>query len=139
MVQLTRRLIRFPSACPDGITWTSQTSAADNGWVSVTYGNGLFVAVSGTGNGNRVMTSGTFGGGGASSDPGSLPAPIIQQFGKPGSGSCDAAQPAGLNWAGVMSGGWGESWAQWMNNGNGGAVCTRTLVYSAAQSRWVVG
>jgi len=41
----------------DGITWTSRTSAADNDWYSVTYGNGLFVAVSGTGLGNRVMTS----------------------------------------------------------------------------------
>ena len=40
---------------------------------------------------------------------------------------------------GVTSGGWGESWAQWMNGGTGGAVCTRTLVYSTAQSRWVVG
>jgi hypothetical protein len=42
---------------PDGITWTSRTSAADNNWYSVTYGNGLFVAVSGSGTGNRVMTS----------------------------------------------------------------------------------
>ena len=40
-----------------GFTWTSQTSAADNYWRSVTYGNGLFVAVSYTGTGNRVMTS----------------------------------------------------------------------------------
>jgi hypothetical protein len=42
---------------PDGITWTSRTSAADNSWRSVTYGGGLFVAVSTTGTGNRVMTS----------------------------------------------------------------------------------
>ena len=42
---------------PDGITWTSRTSAADNGWLSITYGNGLFVAVAATGTGNRVMTS----------------------------------------------------------------------------------
>jgi hypothetical protein len=42
---------------PDGITWTSQTSAADNQWRGVTHGNGLFVAVSDTGTGNRVMTS----------------------------------------------------------------------------------
>jgi hypothetical protein len=41
---------------PDGITWTIRTSAANNSWNSVTYGNGLFVAVSDTG-GNRVMTS----------------------------------------------------------------------------------
>jgi hypothetical protein len=42
---------------PDGITWTYRTSAADNDWKSVTYGNGLFVAVANTGTGNRVMTS----------------------------------------------------------------------------------
>jgi hypothetical protein len=42
---------------PDGITWTSRTSAADNSWSSVTYGNGLFVGVAGSGTGNRVMTS----------------------------------------------------------------------------------
>jgi len=43
----------------NGINWTSQTSAADNNWYGLTYGNGLFVAVSGgtDGTGNRVMTS----------------------------------------------------------------------------------
>ncbi len=41
-----------------GTAWTSQTSpAGDNGWQSVTYGNGLFVAVAFSGTGNRVMTS----------------------------------------------------------------------------------
>jgi hypothetical protein len=40
-----------------GITWIQRTSAADNEWRSVTYGNGLFVAVAATGTGNRVMTS----------------------------------------------------------------------------------
>jgi hypothetical protein len=46
---------------PDGTTWTSRTSAADNDWTSVTYGtpggNPLFVAVASSGTGNRVMTS----------------------------------------------------------------------------------
>ena len=37
--------------------WEIQSSAADNLWWSVTYGNGLFVAVSINGTGNRVMTS----------------------------------------------------------------------------------
>ena len=41
----------------DGITWTSRTSAADNTWRSISYGNGIFVAVGSTGTGNRVMTS----------------------------------------------------------------------------------
>ena len=40
---------------PDGITWTARSAAVANNWVSVTYGNGLFVAVASSG--NRVMTS----------------------------------------------------------------------------------
>ncbi len=40
-----------------GITWSSRTSAADNDWRSIAYGNGIFVAVAVTGTGNRVMTS----------------------------------------------------------------------------------
>ncbi len=40
-----------------GSTWTLRASAADNYWFSVTFGNGLFVAVAGSGVGNRVMTS----------------------------------------------------------------------------------
>ncbi|WP_213521931.1 LamG-like jellyroll fold domain-containing protein [Nonlabens sp.] len=44
-------------ACNAGISWMSQTTPADNNWKSVTYGNGLFVAVSISGAGNRVMTS----------------------------------------------------------------------------------
>ena len=41
----------------DATPWSSRISAADNNWTSITYGNGLFVAVSATGKGNRVMTS----------------------------------------------------------------------------------
>ena len=73
----------------------------------------------------------------ASDDGG--PEPVLQQFGKTVAGTCAATAPESLNWAGVSSGGWGESWAQWVNGGNGGAVCTRTLIYSTAQSRWIVG
>jgi hypothetical protein len=42
---------------PDGITWTLRTSASNNSWNSVTYGQGLFVAVARSGTGNKVMTS----------------------------------------------------------------------------------
>jgi hypothetical protein len=65
-------------------------------------------------------------------------APLIQQFGKSDVGSCDDAASDELNWAGVASGGWSESWAQWMNDGRGGAVCTRTLIYQQDHSRWAV-
>jgi hypothetical protein len=37
--------------------WTSRNASAENEWSSVTYGNGLFVAVALSGTGNRVMTS----------------------------------------------------------------------------------
>jgi predicted RecA/RadA family phage recombinase len=41
----------------DVTVWASTTSSALNSWTSVTYGNGLFVAVAWFGTGNRVMTS----------------------------------------------------------------------------------
>ncbi|MCF8526647.1 MAG: hypothetical protein K9G80_03955 [Candidatus Nanopelagicales bacterium] len=66
------------------------------------------------------------------------PAPVLQQFGKPATGTCDEGQPEGLDWAGVPSGGWSTAWGEWMNNGLGGWACSRTLSYSTAQSKWVV-
>lgn len=41
----------------DGSTWQNQTAPAANSWTSVSYGNGIFTAVSKSGSGNRVMTS----------------------------------------------------------------------------------
>ena len=76
--------------------------------------------------------------GGTESAASSAPAPVMQQFGKPSSGTCTEAAPSTLNWGGAPSGGWGESWAQWMNGGLGGAVCSRTLVYSQSAEAWTV-
>ena len=88
-----------------------------------------------------ISAGGGGGGGSSSSSPASAPGPtpILQQFGRPATGTCNASQPAGLNWAGVASGGWIESWAQWVNGGQGGAVCTRSLIYSTSQSKWILG
>jgi hypothetical protein len=47
----------FVATSPDGATWTLRTAAASNNWTTVSYGAGLFVAMSSTGTGNRVMTS----------------------------------------------------------------------------------
>jgi hypothetical protein len=52
-----KRSLKNPNILGNGIDWTIRTSAADNQWFGVTYGNGLFVAVSNTGTGDRVMTS----------------------------------------------------------------------------------
>ena len=52
----TQLTVTIDTTPPPGITWTTRTSPA-NSWRSVTYGNGLFVAVATSGTGNRVMTS----------------------------------------------------------------------------------
>lgn len=74
----------------------------------------------------------------ASSTQDSSPTPLLQQFGKSLAATCDDAQPDGLNWGGASSGGWGESWSQWMSGNAGGFVCTRTLVYNNLLGHWVV-
>ena len=63
------------------------------------------------------------------------PPPAMQQVGLPLAGNCAAITDTSLNWGGSQSGGWGSSWAQWMNDGHGGAVCTRTLVWTST-GRW---
>jgi len=73
-----------------------------------------------------------------STDVVSGPGPHIQEFAMPETGTCDEAQSEGLNWGGAASGGWGESWAQWMNDGEGGFVCTRTLAYNTSTAAWEV-
>jgi|UPI000581A940 hypothetical protein len=46
-----------PTTATPGEAWTIQSSAANNNWTAVIYGNGTFVAVAATGIGDRVMTS----------------------------------------------------------------------------------
>lgn len=70
--------------------------------------------------------------------PAAGPAPVTQQVGMPASMTCSTFVDKSLNWAGVPDGGWTSSWAQWVNGGKGGAVCTRTLTYSTTQMRWVL-
>lgn len=45
-----------PAAAETGVDWTEQTASAANNWMSVAYGNGVFVAVSSDGT-DQVMTS----------------------------------------------------------------------------------
>ena len=51
-------LVAVPSAfAATGDAWTARTSAADNNWVAVTFGNGLFVAVALSGTGVLLAAS----------------------------------------------------------------------------------
>ena len=86
--------------------------------------------------------SGGGGGGGddsgSSGGAGSAPASEIQQFGLPTSGNCEDGATDAMNWSGVGLDGWGISWAQWANDGAGGAVCTRTVMYDTSTAKWTV-
>ena len=65
------------------------------------------------------------------------PPPVLQQLPAPDTGSCDLIVTT-YDWGGASTGGWSRSWAQWVNDGRGGPVCTRTLVYSNALRHWIV-
>ena len=65
------------------------------------------------------------------------PPDLLQQVGAPSASTCAAVIDTTLNWAGAPSGGWVTSWAQWMNQGKGGMVCTRSL-YWLPSGRWSV-
>lgn len=69
-------------------------------------------------------------------DPSQVPAPILQQIPLPESGSCVIEDDSMFAYGSGVHGGWGRSWAQWANNGKGGPVCSRMLVYVG--SRWTV-
>jgi len=70
------------------------------------------------------------------SPAGAVPNAALQQVGVPAVGGCAAVVEPSANWAGVAYGGWGLSWAQWINNGAGGPVCSRLLVFDASAVDW---
>ena len=61
--------------------------------------------------------------------PAPPPVPIIglQQVGVPASGDCADVPVSVGHDQGFPIGGWSKSWANWINNGTGGPVCTRTV------------
>jgi hypothetical protein len=91
---------------------------------------------SGTGANQFVPFISLSGSEAGASGGGAVPSPVMQQFGKPGAGSCDENASAHLNWSGVASGNWTQSWAMWPNGGTGGSVCNRVLWFDSNSSRW---
>lgn len=111
--------------------WTSNSGTTYNYYTPTTEYSGLALS------GNPLV--GTCGSSAESASSTSSPAPLMQQFGRPASGTCTEAASSELNWSQVAGGGWGESWSEWMNGGVGGFVCTRALVFSTDLGKWVVG
>ncbi|HEV8024858.1 MAG TPA: hypothetical protein VGP37_08225 [Candidatus Nanopelagicales bacterium] len=99
-----------------------------------------FIGADRSTDGRLDVTSGGGGGSdsGSSGSSGSAPAPVMQQFGMPASGNCEDGYSDSMDWSGVGSGGWGVSWAQWMNDGSGGVVCSRTVMYDTSTAKWTV-
>lgn len=64
------------------------------------------------------------------------PADAVQEIGLLNGHSCLDVDETTLDWGRGISGGWSPSWAQWMNNGSGGAVCTRTIHYDTTRRAW---
>ena len=60
---------------------------------------------------------------------GTAPQPVLglQQVGVPASGDCADVPVSVGHDQGFPIGGWSKSWGNWINNGTGGAVCTRTV------------
>lgn len=54
----------------------------------------------------------------------------VQQLPRQADESCDRVDDSGLEWGTGLTGGWGPSWAEWVNGGTGGFVCNRTLTYA---------
>jgi len=90
------------------------------------------------GRGLGVPTSFTVAGTGQVEDDSQTPPSIIQQVGLPPTGTCEDVIDGMFGTQTFIQGGWAQSWARWMNGGLGGAVCTRMLVYSNAQGRWIL-
>lgn len=66
------------------------------------------------------------------------PADILQQIPMPDAGDCSAVVDDHVGYETGLSGGWQTAWGEWMNDGSGGWVCSRTLTYSDRFGRWVV-
>ena len=70
-------------------------------------------------------------------DEPSGPPDLLQQFAVDPDNDCNSA-PAPIDLFNVpRDGGWSKSWAQWPNEGTGGFICTRQVMYQSSTSTWV--
>lgn len=62
--------------------------------------------------------------------------PILQALPVNADGTCANLTDIHVAYQSGVTGGWGMSWAEWVNGGTGGPVCVRTLIYSGG--RWII-
>jgi hypothetical protein len=106
----------------DAITWRTGSPATTTNWRDVTYANGMFVAVSLSG---QVMTAP------AQLSPVTGDLTVVRQGLPLGTeGTCANLQDAAYAYGTGVSGGWQRAWEPWPNSGSGGWACIRALVNS---------
>lgn len=129
-----------------GATGTENVVPYNAGTTSISFGDRIIYTATAEGSIRILLEDWIFGaptyyditvtasGGHGSTGPTRVPelplGDVLQQLGAPADG-CGSVMDASLNWAGVPSGGWSESWAAWANAGLGGKVCTRTLTHAS--------
>lgn len=71
-------------------------------------------------------------------DPIQAPAPILQQLPANADGTCAGISDAAFAYGTGLTGGWHGAWAQWVNSGHGGLVCSRTMIFDSTANRWTI-
>jgi hypothetical protein len=72
----------------------------------------------------------------ASAGTSATPSDLLQSIELGSASSCASVSRPDLDWSGVSSGNWTQSWAMWPNAGKGGPVCNRVLWFNSGVSRW---
>lgn len=73
----------------------------------------------------------------AATDPDTAWTVIRQSIPLPSDGDCAAISDAGHAWGTGLTGGWVKSWEPWVDAGNGGWACNRTLVNKSGAA-WII-
>ena len=140
-IQVADPVDPYGNVVPTGATPTFYTSIANSAGTAWTYALGT----SDWDYSGSLLNSTTYGAPAfylatyvAPVDPATpTPEDVLQQVGVV-NGQCAFDGLTGLNASGVDSSGWTRSWAQWVNHGTGGEVCSRTLYWSADTQGWKV-
>lgn len=117
-----------------GIVTTADSRLSSAGTVFTIVGSGTFNILRGAGFPSFTITI-------VASAPvvsaAETPSDLFQSIALTGSASaCASVTRPDLDWSGVDSGNWTQSWAMWPNGGTGGPVCNRVLWFDSNASRW---
>lgn len=137
MVAGQRYVLVLESASAAFLYWSTVDAPAFNGaaFVYTSSGTSSYVYSAGL----RAFVNVSAPGPSGDSTSMLIPSDIYQQVGlAEAEGECSSFSRETLNWAGVGNGGWTQTWAQWLNDGQGGVVCSRTLGYSASLRSWII-